>query len=91
MSNEFERLQKLDGISRHRFSVVAAEMLVQILKQRPDVLLSMVAAGEDEFIRIAKQEYASQDFTREDLKRIYARLTRAAANGAADRLELANG
>lgn len=79
MSHEaLERLQSADKASRYRFSVVAGELLVRILKGSPEVLLAVVAGGPDEFVRVSAEHYASQDFKREDLLRIYERVRREA-------------
>lgn len=77
---QLEELTKLDGVSRYRFSVVAAQILVDVLKQDPAKLQAVVAGGKNEFLRVAGQIYANQDFKQEDLLRIYEQVERAAAN-----------
>lgn len=58
--------------------MVAAQILVDVLKQDRAKLLAVVAGGKNEFLRVAGQIYANHDFKQEDLLRIFEQVQRAA-------------
>lgn len=66
-----------DRDSRYRWSVAAAVTLIQSLS--PDGLAELVNRGEDEFTRIARRAYRSQDFQPDDFHRIFLMLQQRAA------------
>lgn len=66
-------LAKIDATDRENWVVAAA--LAFKAQNDPTTLALIVAAGEDEFLRVARIGFHGQDFTQGDLKRIFAILT----------------
>lgn len=66
----------IDKVDRERWAVAAAATLVHVLS--PETLQTIVACGEDEFLKHAARVYETQDFRQSDLQAIFARLTHKA-------------
>lgn len=74
-------LAAIDRDSRERFSIAAAYGF--IWQFPPTLLAEIVARGEDEFIRLARTGFASQDFQLEDFQRMFRFIKRHVAQSKA--------
>jgi hypothetical protein len=68
---------QIDQIDRERWSVAAAYAIASCADV--PTLHAIVAGGEDEFIRVARQNLSGHSFHLDDYKRIYHMLVRRAA------------
>ena len=63
-------LARKDRKDRGRWAVAAAHSL--IIQLDATALATIVAAGEDEFVRVSRRAYHGQSFRTEDLRQIFA-------------------
>ena len=63
-------LARLDSEDRGRWAVAAAHSLITQIDTT--TLATIVAAGEDEFVRVSRRKYHGQSFRTEDLRQIFA-------------------
>jgi len=64
-----EDLREIDIVSRQQWSLVVAKALITAWEPRDMALI--VAAGRDEFVRVARPWLSDQDLKLEDLTRVF--------------------
>jgi hypothetical protein len=76
MDIDATHLQNLDALSREKWSIACAEVLIQSTDN--PTLMAIAAGGRAEFIRVSKPIYEGHAFHYDDYVRMFDRVDRAA-------------